>query len=300
MLKHGVMVWIQVYLLGFKLDGGNRLIIEAYMGYSNADRATGSGAQNQQERHVVPAQLADNRTSSTAQLQMQGMMHAHPQSIAQRKMQASVQSSLVTQKHAMQDVQGTGLLQGKFSPSSQGATIQCYTLGTGTTRSVTLKGTGTKQRTFEECTYNYVDYKKGDAKQAGTPTANPAAWATWLVNKKGGRNATQLHVVNKRWGGLGGKDDKNIVPGSPAENSHHLHEAEKKFDEICFNNTGTAVKDAKYECTATPKYSTAEDVSGGAKNFGDPTLSVKITTGAGSETFPVTDGSEGLVIQEGD
>ncbi|HEY0893926.1 MAG TPA: HNH endonuclease [Cellvibrio sp.] len=63
------------------------------MGYSNADRATSLGAQNQQERHVVPAQVADNRTSSTAQLQIQGMMHASPQSIAQRKIQGAVQQA---------------------------------------------------------------------------------------------------------------------------------------------------------------------------------------------------------------
>jgi hypothetical protein len=425
------MVGIQVYLLGFKPDGWNRLIIEAYMGYSNADRTNSQCTEGQQERHTTTAQFADNRTRSAAQLQIQGMMHSSPQSIAQRKIQTSMQPSSVTQQQAIQCVEDEDLLQGKFATeptaqleekpnntglpnqlkagieslsgmgmdhvnvhynsdkpaqlnahayaqgsdihvapgqekhlpheawhvvqqaqgrvkptrqmkgdapvnddvgleheadvmgakamgieevqevnqlpattplANQAKAIQCYTYGTGATRSVTVKGSGTKQRTFEECTYNFVEYKKNDAKVYGSVTSTPAAWATWLVNKKGGNNATQLHVVNARWGGKGGKDDKNIVPGSPAENSHHLHEAEKKFDEVCFGgSSGTkAIQDAKYECTATPKYSALEDVSGGAKDVGDPTLKVTITAGGTSTDYPVTDGVEGLILKQGD
>jgi len=122
-----------------------------------------------------------------------------------------------------------------------------------------------------------------------------------LVNKKGGNNATQLHVVNARWGGLGGQKDKNIVPGTPAENSHHLHEAEKKFDEACFGSTAgaTAIQDAKYECSATPHYGQLVDVSGGSKDFPDPALTVTITANGSSTIYPVTPGADGLTMKEG-
>lgn len=189
--------------------------------------------------------------------------------------------------------------------ATQAKLIQCYTLGTGTTRSVTVTGSASKSRTFEECTYNAVEYKLGDTiASSGTATASPAGWATWLTNKKGGNNATQLHVVNKRWGGLGGVSDKNIVPGTPAENSHHLHEAEKKFDLACFGMesppAGTkAIQDAKYECTATPSYGTAVNVATGAIDTADPTISVTITAASGGGTFPVTTGTDGLTFKDG-
>lgn len=176
--------------------------------------------------------------------------------------------------------------------------IQRYEMGDGDTRNVTVTG-ATDSVKFEECYYNYVKYDDGDKKVAGTGTKSPAAWAGWVTNSKGGRNATQLHVVNRRWGGLGGQKDGNIVPGSPAENSHHLHQAEKKFDEIAFNKGSKAVQNAKYECWATPKYGTAVDVSKGAVDYGDPTLLVRITTDSDFTDYPVSDGSEGLVIEDG-
>lgn len=177
--------------------------------------------------------------------------------------------------------------------------IQKYTYQAGTTRKVKIQGSG-KSCTFEECTSNRVEYKKDDAKQTGTSTGE-ASWKGWLVNTKGGNNATQLHIVNRRWGGLGGAADKNIVPGTPAENSHHLHEAETPFDRICFGGKdGThAKKDAKYECTATPSYSTSEDVSAGEKKFSDPALSVKITADGVTTAYPVTTGTEGLTMKQG-
>jgi hypothetical protein len=110
-----------------------------------------------------------------------------------------------------------------------------------------------------------------------------------------------MHVVNARWGGKGGQKDGNIFPGSPAENSHHLHEGEKKFDEICFNNGNTAVGDYKYECTAAPGYGTAVDVSKGPVDVNDPKVEVKITdTSSGKLELQATigDGS-GLTFQEG-
>ena len=180
---------------------------------------------------------------------------------------------------------------------------QMVTVGTGSTQNVTIKGQNSN-KTFEECTYNYVEYKNGEGKVTGSGTKSPASWANWVTNKKGGRNASQLHVVNRRWGGLGGQADKNIVPGTPAENSHHLHEAEKVFDRVAFNNGSSAVQDAKYECWASPKYPTSVDLSGSTSStdYADPQLTVKITAASlsgGSSTISITPGSDGLTLKDG-
>lgn len=184
------------------------------------------------------------------------------------------------------------------------APIQRYAIGSGSNRIVTLTGKNNKTRSFQECHYNYVEYKKGDQRgSGGTGTQNPAAWATWLVNQSNGNNATQLHVVNQRWGGLGGRTQGNIVPGTPAENSHHLHEGEKVFDATCFGHTGPsatdkAIQDAKYETYATPSYGSAVDVSGGPIDVADPTLTVVITTATGSKSGTISAGG-GLRLKEG-
>ena len=180
--------------------------------------------------------------------------------------------------------------------TSQLKLIQCYTYGHGTTRTVTVTGAN-GSKAFEECTYNSVTFNKGEAKRDGSKTTTPAAWANWLVNKKGGNNATQLHVVNKRWGGKGEHDQKNIVPGTPAENSHHLHQAEKEFDK-CFDGSDKAINNCKYECTVTPKYGTSVNVSGGSKDYGDPTISVDITDNGVKVNHPVDDGVEGLTFKD--
>lgn len=184
------------------------------------------------------------------------------------------------------------------SKTVQPRLIQLYTYGKGTTRNVTVTGKGSKTRTFEECTYNFVEFKKGEKKPSTGTVTGTAAWEGWLKNKKGLNNATQLHIVNKRWGGLGGKNDGNIVPGTPAENSHHLHEGEKLFDK-CFNSSDAAINDCKYECSASPKYPTAVDVSGGDKAYGDPTLTVKITDNGSATIYPITDGADGLIFTTG-
>lgn len=195
----------------------------------------------------------------------------------------------------------TGPMQPKLihhsSSANQLKLIQRYAYGHGTTRTVTVTGAnGT--HSFEECTYNSVTFNKGEAKpNSGTITKSPASWANWLTNKKGGRNATQLHVVNKRWGGRGEQDQKNIVPGTPAENSHHLHQAEKEFDK-CFDGSDKAINNCKYECTVTPKYGTSVNVSGGSKDYGDPTISVDITDNGVKVTHPVDDGVDGLTFKD--
>jgi len=161
----------------------------------------------------------------------------------------------------------------EISGVSQLMPIQYYSYSSGTTRDVTVTGNNSDM-TFQECTENSVSFDKGDPYVDGTLTGD-AAWAGWLVNQANtGRNATQLHVVNRRWGGLGGATDGNIVPGSPAANSRHLHDAEKKFDE-CFSG-GVAKEDCSYECKAEPEYDTDVDVKGGVKKYSDPKISVKI------------------------
>ena len=161
--------------------------------------------------------------------------------------------------------------------------IQQYSYNSGTIRTVKVTGNN-GENTFDECTKNTVTYNKGEAKQDGTITGE-ADWAGWLVNQANtARNATQLHVVNKRWGGKGGAKDGNIVPGSPAANSYHLHDAEKEFDK-CFDGNDKAKENCSYECTATPAYGQNIDVKGGVKNFNDPTLQVKITYNGNTDTY---------------
>lgn len=211
-------------------------------------------------------------------------------------------SETVAQKKLQQAISGNKQ-QAKFDsvPSLQLSTdgvAQLYTYNAGVTRTVTVTGNnGTN--VHEECTSNSVEFSAGDKKpNTGTLTTAPAGWANWLTNKKGGRNATQLHVVNKRWGGLGGVGDKNIVPGTPAENSHHLHQAEKEFDK-CFDGADKAINNCKYECTVTPKYGNAVDVRGGNVDHGDPTISVDITDNGVKTTHPVADGVDGLRFVDG-
>ena len=188
-------------------------------------------------------------------------------------------------------------------PMAADTVTQLYKYGKGTTRDVTVKGNGTNECSFEECLSNTVEYKTGDQKRTGSQTTNPAKWADWLTVKGKSRNATQMHSVNARWGGLGGQKDGNIFPGSPAENSHHLHEGETDFDKICFGgkNGTTALGDFKYECTAAPDYLDTVDVSKGPVDVEDPTVEVEITdtkAGKSLKQKTITDGI-GLTFQEG-
>lgn len=164
----------------------------------------------------------------------------------------------------------------EISGVSQLMPIQYFAYAKGTTRKMKVIGKN-DSKTFEECTKNTVSYNKGEKKRDGTITGD-SDWAGWLVNQANtGRNATQLHVVNKRWGGLGGASDGNIVPGSPAANSHHLHEAEKEFDK-CFDGQNEAKENCSYECVAAPAYGPGDvDVKAGVQNYNDPTLTVKVT-----------------------
>jgi len=178
---------------------------------------------------------------------------------------------------------------------------QLFTYQAGTVRDVTVKGKN-KSVSFEECSYNSVEYKKNDPKNDEGTGTGTADWAGWLTSNSTKNNATQMHVVNRRWGGKGGAKDGNIFPGSPAENSHHLHEAEHKFDEVCFGGTSgkTAIANCKYECSATPVYGQTVDVSNGDKAVADAKVSVTITNFDDGSTavLPVKNG-DGMTFEDG-
>lgn len=240
--------------------------------------------------HVAQGRLAQ----PPAQTGIAARIDNSPRMIAQRRQLQGIFGGVAQLGEAPGEVQQANA----GSMINQAYTIQCYTYGPSTTRTVTVTGKA-NTRTFEECTYNSVEFLAGEAMPAtGTATKAPAAWEGWLTNKKGGHNATQLHVVNRRWGGLGGAADKNIVPGTPAENSHHLHQAEVKFDE-CFDGAKKAKNNCKYECSVTPSYGSAVDVKGGNVDCGDPTVVAKVTAGGVSTSYPVTVGADGLTFKEG-
>jgi hypothetical protein len=165
-------------------------------------------------------------------------------------------------------------------------TAQLYAYGPGKTREVTVTGKN-KTIKFEECLQNSVEYKAGENARDGSVTGSPADWADWVKNNDGTRNATQMHVVNRRWGGLGKQKEGNITPGTPAENSEHSHQVEGVFDQTAFGvakaNGTAAVQGAKYVCYFEPKYGNAVDVSGGDKVFGDPDVWATIEAGGKTE-----------------
>lgn len=167
--------------------------------------------------------------------------------------------------------------------------IQFVTYGPETVRTVTVTRAGNVTKDFEECTKNTVEYAQGEKKSSdGTGTENPAAWGGWLQNQANTNNATQLHVVNQRWGGKGGKTEKNIVPGSPSLNAHHKT-AEGKFDD-CFGADDKALEDCKYECIATPAYTQSVDVSAGDVLYNDPVIKVNITKSGVTTPYDVDPG----------
>ena len=123
--------------------------------------------------------------------------------------------------------------------------VQRYKYQSGKTTSITLAGgTSNKNKTFEICMSNRVEYKKGDVRQTGTDTGT-ASWKGWLIDSGTANNATQLHVVNQEWGGLGGAGDGNVGPGSQKLNGQH------KGPEYKYKNLfrqGKADYDMTYEC----------------------------------------------------
>ncbi len=225
------------------------------------------------------ASFIDNRPEAAVQRRAQQWAAESPQAARMQALQRKIDGAV-------------------SSGTQNAAPIQFVTWGTPTTRKVTVTGKNLSN-TFEECTYNSIDYKAGDAKLTDGTLTGTADWADWLLNGGNRNNATQLHVVNRRWGGKGEADGKNLVPGSPGLNSHHLHEAEKKFDDVCFGGTGgaTAQQNAKYECTVVPTYGTAVDVKNGDVTHTDPKMTVTVTTGTGAVPYDVTPGP-GLIFTD--
>ena len=153
----------------------------------------------------------------------------------------------VSKEHKLQ--QSRIVQNNKRAPSVK----QLYRIGNGDNQVVTVQGLN-NVRTFQECLYNFVEYDRNDNRRIGTGTQNPALWAGCVKNAFTNRNATQLHIVNMRWGGLGGRNSGNIIPGTPALNRHHYLEAEREFDHLCFGNGNNATDNWKYECWAKPSY----------------------------------------------
>lgn len=181
--------------------------------------------------------------------------------------------------------------------------LQLFEIGPPNFRSVTLIGqNGTC--TFEECTYNSVKYECGENRCFGSETKNPAKWAGWIKNANGNRNATQMHVVNCRWGGSGEQDGKNLVPGSPSNNSHHYHDAEVIFDNYCFGgaHNNQALHDCLYECRVTPSYGQTINIQNSQVSFDDPKVEVRITDLKANKYIqdysPIRDGV-GILIRDG-
>lgn len=157
------------------------------------------------------------------------------------------------------------------------AMIQRYEMGPNKKRTVNIYGKDGTIKSFEECLENKVSYKKGDDRRRGTETGT-AAWKDWIKDLGTGNNATQIHVVNKKWGGLGGQNDGNIVPGSQKLNSNHLNEAENKFEQICFESQNTAICNCEYLCKVEPNYGDSIDLNcGEPKKYEDPQMTVTIT-----------------------
>lgn len=179
-------------------------------------------------------------------------------------------------------------------------TIQRFQMGPSRYRTVNLVGMR-GNCSFNECVYNSVEYKIGDGRQNGTMTQYPAAWNRWIKNTNGRNNATQLHVVNRRWGGLGGREQNNIIPGSPALNRNHYLQAESIFDNYCFGKNGNvALHNCRYECSATPFYAPHLNVTNIQMRCNDPNIKVTITDLDTQVPYPIhVNNGTNILIQDG-
>jgi hypothetical protein len=254
---------------------------------ANKNNPSASQSLKMQSGSKSNRQQVDNRLETVAQQKLQQGILGSAQLIKSKAYQEMADNS-ARLKQNDQPQTGDSIPQLQLAPVSGAGIIQRYTYQAGTTRTVKVSG-ATKSRSFEECTKNSVEFSKGDKKPDTGTTTGTAAWADWLKNQTNSNNATQLHVVNRRWGGLGGSGDKNIVPGTPAVNSHHLHEAEVEFDK-CFDSSHKAINNCKYVCSATPAYGTAVDVSSGDVHHNDPAISVAITDNGSTTNHSVTPG----------
>lgn len=186
----------------------------------------------------------------------------------------------------------------RATASLQRKCAQLYTAGTPTTKKINNKA---KTKSATICLENSVTYDKDDTKVDGTGTSTPAQWDGWIQEDYGSNlNATQMHVVNSRWGGKGDSASGNLVPGTASMNHHHTGQ-EHKFDTECFGGTNKtkAIKKCTYKCKMkdSSHFDTAD--AGGKKE--DPALEVVVTPDPGTAvTLDVKKGSSGgLKFPEG-
>lgn len=234
----------------------------------------------------VAGERPKNRGNSAA-----GQFNDSRTGTMQQKMQALADNS----PQAKQTAQLKAIANNAAQP------IQRMTYGPSMTRKVKVEGDNSKSVEFEECLSNSVEYKAGEKLSSGSGTGT-AGWAGWLKDEGTGHNATQLHVVNERWGGLGEADKGNLLPGSQSLNMKHK-KGEKLFD-ACFDSSGAATKDCKYECSAAPGYSNSSSITV-SKSLGtevtatDPDMEVTVTYG-GVKGSPVKiDKGKGVRFKDG-
>lgn len=206
-----------------------------------------AGQKNQNEGRSLPI-LVDNRKESGTQRKLQeiannGLQTIQPKlKVFQEMATISSQTPQVLQLQASSEFGGMNQSLRSINTDP----IQLYQYNRGNTLNITLNsGTSNNSKTFEICTGNQVSYDKGDQRRMGTGTGK-ADWQGWLIDNGTSNNATQLHVVNQEWGGLGGIADGNIGPGSQQLNGHHKG-PETKYKNL-FNKNGVAQYDMTYDC----------------------------------------------------
>lgn len=131
--------------------------------------------------------------------------------------------------------------------------MQYFTVHGGTTSAIT----GPSGESATICTQNSVTLDTNDRLVSGNGTATGTAdWKDWLKDTHpfpgGAHAATQCHVINQIFGGLGGSADGNIHPGSQTLNQNHKSGMEqvvkKRHADMKQNRTGNSLT---YTCSFT-------------------------------------------------
>jgi hypothetical protein len=205
------------------------------------------GQKNRNSDHSLLT-LVDNREESVMQRKLQGMANKGLQTVQPKFkvfQEMVTHSSNEPQVFQMQASSEFGEMNQNLNSINKDP-IQLYQYKKGNTMNITLNsGTTNNSKTFEICTGNQVSYDKGDQRRMGTGTGK-ADWQGWLIDTGTSNNATQLHVVNQEWGGLGGTADGNIGPGSQQLNGYHKG-PEAKYKNL-FDKNGIAKYDMTYDC----------------------------------------------------
>ena len=131
--------------------------------------------------------------------------------------------------------------------------MQYFKVNGGTTSAIT----GPAGETATICTQNSVTLDTNDSLISDNGTATgTAAWKDWLKDahlfSNGVHAATQCHVINQNFGGLGGSADGNIHPGSQTLNQNHKNGMEEvvknRHADMKQNRTGNSLT---YTCSFT-------------------------------------------------